>query len=80
MLWRETTQDAVYTQPNIPVAGTPGEPGRRTATYGELQFKWNATRSIALSLEADRYFIATVLRRAGGHDSDYLGVDVSWGW
>ena len=28
--WRETTADAVYTQPTIPVAGTVGRPGRYT--------------------------------------------------
>ena len=28
MQWRETTADAVYVQPNIPVPGTAGKPGR----------------------------------------------------
>ena len=80
MLWRQTTHDAIYAQPDIPVPGTAGEPGRRSSTYGQLQLNWNAMRSLAFALEADRYFVAPALRRAGGHDSDYVGVEVRWGW
>lgn len=80
MLWRQTTNDAIYAQPDIPVPGTAGEPGRRSSTYGQLQLNWNATRSLAFGLEMDRYIVATALRRAGGHNSDYLGAEVRWGW
>jgi hypothetical protein len=80
MLWRQTTQDAIYIQPDLPVPGTAGEPGRRSSDYGQLQINWNATRSLAFDLEADRYFVAPALRRAGGHDSDYLEAEVRWGW
>jgi hypothetical protein len=80
MLWRQTTHDAIYAQPDIPVPGTAGEPGRRSSTYGQVQVNWNATRSLAFALEADRYFVASALRQAGEHDSDYLGVEVRWGW
>jgi Alginate export len=80
MLWRQTTQDAIYVQPDIPVPGTAGEPGRRSSTYGQVQINWDATRSLSFALEADRYFVAPALRLAGGHDSDYLGAEVRWGW
>lgn len=80
LLWRQTTQDAIYVQPDIPVPGTAGEPGRRSSTYGQLQLNWTATRSLGLGLEFDRYFVASALRNAGGHDSDYLGAEVRWGW
>lgn len=80
MLWRQTTQDAIYVQPDIPVPGTAGEPGRRSSTYGQLELSWNATRSLAFGLEADHYVVASALRHAGGHDSDYLGAEVRWGW
>jgi hypothetical protein len=79
-LWRQTTHDAIYAQPDIPVPGTAGEPGRRSSTYGQLQLNWSATRSLAFGMEFDRYFVAPALRRAGGHDSDYLGAEVRWGW
>ncbi|MGH8159951.1 MAG: alginate export family protein [Rhodanobacter sp.] len=80
LLWRQTTHDAIYAQPNIPVPGTAGEPGRRSSTYGQLKLSWNATRSLAFALEADRYIVASALRRAGGHDSSYFGAEVRWGW
>jgi hypothetical protein len=80
MLWRQTTADAIYAQPDIAVPGTAGKPGRRSSTYGQLQLSWVATRSLAFALEVDRYFVAPALRRAGGHDSDYVGAEVRWGW
>lgn len=80
MLWRETTHDAIYTMPDIPVPGTAGQPGRRSSTYGQLMLNWTATRSLSFAAEFDRYVVASALRRAGGHDSNYLGVEVNWGW
>jgi hypothetical protein len=80
MLWRQTTQDAVYAQPDIPLPGTAGEPGRRSSTYGQVQVNWAATRSLSFDIEADRYFVAEAIRRAGGHDSDYVEAEMHWGW
>lgn len=80
MLWRQTTQDAVYVQPDISIPGTAGKPGRRTGTYAQLQFSWAVARNLTLGLETDRYFIAQAIRRAGGHDSNYFGAEVRWGW
>jgi len=79
-LWRQTTRDAVYVQPDVPVPGTAGQSGRRSSTYGQLCIDWDVTRSLSVSLEYDHYEVAEVIRRAGGHDSDYLGVQFSWGW
>jgi Alginate export len=79
-LWRQTTHDAVYTQPSIALAGTAGAPGRRTATYQELRVDWNVSRALALALEADHYDVARVVRNADGHDSTYVGAEVRWGW
>jgi hypothetical protein len=78
--WRETTQDAVYTQPNIPVAGTAGHPGSYTGTYGQIRADWSATRSLSFALEAVHFAIGDGVRRAGGHDSDYVGVEAKYGW
>jgi hypothetical protein len=80
MLWRQTTHDAIYVQPDIPVPGTAGMPGKRSSTYGQVQLNWNATRSLAFAMEVDRYIVASALRQAGGHDSDYLGAEIRWGW
>ena len=80
MSWRQTTGDAVYTMPDIPVPRTAGEPGRYTATYMQLRGDYTATRSLAFSIETDYYRVAPVIRQAGGHDSLYLGIEGRWGW
>jgi len=78
--WRETTQDAVYLQPNIPLAGTAGRPGRFTGFDHQLIGGWVMNKHITLSLEADRFEVSDVIRRAGGHSSDYLGCEFKFGW
>lgn len=79
-LWRQTTHDAVYAQPDIAVPGTAGEPGRRSSIYAQLRIDWVLAHDLALALEADHYDVGSVIRRAGGHDSDYLGLEARWGW
>lgn len=80
VLWRQTTHDAIYVMPNIPVPGTAGQPGRRSSTYAQLRLDWAATRSLSFAVELDHYVVASALRRAGGHDSDFLAIEASWGW
>jgi hypothetical protein len=78
--WRETTADAVYTQPNIPVAGTAGRPGNYTGTYGQLRTDWAVSGHTTAAIEAVHFAVAQVIRQAGGHDGDYLGVELKYGW
>lgn len=80
MQWRETTADAVYLQPNIPVNGTAGRPGRYTGTYGQFRADWVLTHHISFALEAVHFAIADAIRNAGGHDSNYVGVEFKYGW
>ena len=78
--WRQTTADAVYTQPNIPVAGTAGKAGSYTGTYGQVRADWRMTSHVSSAVEAVHFAIGDAIRRAGGHDSDYLGVELKYGW
>ncbi len=78
--WRETTADAVYVQPNIPVRGTAGKPGRWTGMYVQLRAEWAITPNLAGALEAVTFQVGGALRRAGGHDANYLGVELNYGW
>jgi hypothetical protein len=78
--WRQTTADAVYTQPNIPVAGTAGRSGAYTGTYGQLRIDWSMTRSMSVALEAVHFQVGDVIRTAGGRDSDYVGIQYLFGW
>jgi Alginate export len=78
--WRETTSDAVYTQPDIPVAGTVGHGGQYTGTYFQTRVDWQVTPHIATALEAVRFNVAEAIRSVGGHDGNYLGLEFRLGW
>jgi hypothetical protein len=79
-LWRQTTADAVYVQPSIPVANTAGMPGRYTGAYGQVRIDWLAQSNLNLALEAVHYMIGPALEQAGAHDSNYLGVEAKLSW
>jgi hypothetical protein len=78
--WRETTGDAVYIQPNIPVPNTAGRPGRFTGTYGQFRADWAVTSHYTAAIEAVHFAGADVIRQAGGHDGNYVGVELKYGW
>jgi hypothetical protein len=78
--WRQTAADAVYTQPNIPVPGTAGQPDSYTGTYFQLRFDWLLTRQLSFAVEAVHFSVGDVIRRAGGRDADYVGVQLAFGW
>ena len=79
-LWRETTADAVYTQGSVPVPGTAGQPGRYTGTYGQVDLSWAMTSHSTFAIQAVRFDVGNAIQRAGGHNSDYLGVQLSNAW
>jgi hypothetical protein len=78
--WRETTSDAVYTQPDIPVPGTAGRGGGYTGTYVQGRVDWQVTPHFATAIEAVRFQVANSILQAGGHDGNYLGVEGRLGW
>ena len=78
--WRMTRQDAVYTQPTIPVAHTAGTGSRWTGIYGQFRADWKISRSLAAAVEAVHFSVGQTIRQAGGHDGDYLGVELKYGW
>jgi hypothetical protein len=80
MQWRETTADAVYVQPNNPVPGTAGQAGRWSGVYMQARADWAITANLAAAVEAVRFQIGDVIRRAGGHDSTYVNVELKFAW
>jgi hypothetical protein len=78
--WRQTTADAVYTIPNIPVPGTAGQPGLYTGTYGQVEVDWTLTPQLSFLVQAVYFDVSDVIVRAGGHNSTYLGVQLAYGW
>jgi Alginate export len=78
--WRETTADAVYTQPNVAVPGTAGKGGRWTGVYGQLRADYVFNANLAAAVEMVHLDIGDAIRRAGGHNSNYLGVELKYMW
>ncbi len=79
-LWREVTSDAIYVQPNIPLPGTAGQGGHWTGVYGQLRADYAFNANFTGAVEAVRYDVGRAIRMAGGHDSDYLGLELKFMW
>jgi hypothetical protein len=78
--WRQNMADAVYTQPDVPLPNTAGRPGAYTGSYGQVRLDWTIDRATSFAVEAVHFAIGDALRNAGGHDSNYLGVEIKSGW
>jgi hypothetical protein len=78
--WRETTADAVYVIPNIPVPRTADSPGSWTGAYGQIRAQYAFNSHLTGAIEAVYFGVGSAIRRAGGHDSDYIGVELNFGW
>jgi Alginate export len=75
--WRQTTADAVYVQTNA-VPGTAGTGGLWTGVYGQLRVDYRFNANLTGAIEAVHYQIGETVRQAGGHDSNYLGVELKY--
>jgi hypothetical protein len=78
--WRQTTADAIYVQPHSPIPNTAGRPGNYTGTYFQTRINWQMTTHIQNALEILYFNIGNAIRRAGGHDSIYIGVESKISW
>ena len=78
--WRETLADAIYTMPDVPVPDTAGRGGRYVGTYGQFRVDCGLTRHIALALEAVHFSAGATVVSVGGHDANYFGAEVRYGW
>ncbi len=78
--WRETVADAIYTLPDVPVPDTAGRGGRYVGTYGQFRADCGLTPHIALALEAVHFSAGATVLSVGGHDTNYFGAEVRYGW
>jgi len=78
--WRETVADAMYTIPDVPVPGTAGHGSQYVGTYGQFRADYNLTPHIALALEYVHFSVGASVVSVGGHDTDYFGAEVRYGW
>jgi hypothetical protein len=78
--WRQTTADAVYVIPDRPLAGTAGQPGQWTGTYEQLRAEWAISPHWMAAIEGVQYQVGDAIRRAGGINANYLGLELKFGW
>ncbi|QNK03922.1 alginate export family protein [Dyella telluris] len=78
--WRQTTADAVYVQPNIPLPGTAGKGGRWTGVYAQVRADYAFNANFTGAVEAVHYNAGHAIRDAGGRDGDYVGVEGKFMW
>ena len=80
LLWRQTTQDAVYTLPSVPVAGTAGNGPAWTGAYAQVKADYRFNPNLTGSLEAVHYQVGSALEAVGGRDSNYLRAELKLAW
>jgi hypothetical protein len=80
LLWRQSTADAVYVQPDAPLAGTAGTGHRWTGAYAQLRGDWKVNPHLTASVELVHYQAGDTLRAAGGRDSQYAGGELKFSW
>ncbi|MFM0554287.1 alginate export family protein [Paraburkholderia sediminicola] len=78
--WRETTGDAVYQQANQAVPGTAGRGSLWTGMYVQLRADWTIAANLIGSIEAVHFQVGNSIRQAGGHNADYAGIELKYGW
>lgn len=78
--WRQTTADAVYTQPDIAIPGTAGHGGAYTGTYLQGRIDWQISPQVSVAVEAVRFNVANAIKSVGGKDGNYIGVETKFGW
>ncbi|MGR9438658.1 alginate export family protein (plasmid) [Rhizobium leguminosarum] len=78
--WRQTTADAIYIQPNQPLPGTAGKGGAWSGAYGQIRLDYAFTPNLSGAIEAVHYDVGNTIRDAGGHDGNYLGVQLGFAW
>jgi hypothetical protein len=78
--WRQTVADAIYVQPNIALAGTAGRGSPWSGVYGQLRADYVFNANLTGAVEFVAYQVGDTIRQAGGRSSDYLGVELKYGW
>jgi len=78
--WRMSTNDAVYQQGNAVVPGTAGHGTRWTGAYAQIRADWTVAANLIASVEAVHFRVGDSIRELGGSDSNYVGLELKYGW
>jgi hypothetical protein len=74
-LWRESTRDAFYRQPIVPLIAATASTARHVGTSGEVRVTYNASRYAIFNVALVHFQRGAFVRAAGGGNVDYLA---SW--
>lgn len=77
-LWRQTTADAIYGPPLVPVAGTAGQRGRFIGHQAIVGLEWQATPNITLASQYVHFQPGSALQRIGGRRTDFVFVSAAY--
>ncbi|CUX58016.1 conserved hypothetical protein; putative signal peptide [Agrobacterium fabrum str. J-07] len=80
LLWRQTTEDAIYSLPSVPVAGTADEGSAWTGAYMQVRADYRFNPNFTGSLEAVHYQVGSALEAMGGRDSNYFRAELKLVW
>ncbi|SNS82234.1 alginate export family protein [Pseudomonas segetis] len=73
-IWRQSTDDAVYTPGMIPVPGTQNSDERYSGTIYRVNLRWNLTQNLTVDGDYNYYDVGSGIRDVGGVDSQFLSV------
>jgi len=78
-LWRQTTADAVYQLPAIPVFGTAGHGTRYSGAYGQIRVDYQISPHLTTAVITDYFLHSDSLHAAGARDGHVIGVELRFG-
>ena len=78
--WRMTVNDAIYQQGNAVVPGTAGHGTHWTGAYAQIRADYTVATNLITSLEVVHFSIGDSIRELGGSNSDYIGLELKYGW
>ena len=77
-IWRQTTNDAVYTSAAVPIAGTAGRAGRYTGSQLAFDLFWQVDRHINVNAGVVHVDVARALSTVGGHDTNFVYLSAAY--
>jgi len=78
LLWRQSTHDALYRVPLIPLVRGEQSNARYIGGEFDLDAGWQIDQHLKLSAAYVHFFAGPVVTNAGGKDTDYVGVWTSY--
>ena len=78
VVWRHTTDDAIYQPPLVAVAGTAGQGSRFIGHQAILGLEWQATENVSIASQYVHFTPGDTLRDVGGRSVDFFFASVSF--